>query len=281
MKNINEQYLLKIKELGIKIKNKKNISTLITDYGFHRIINCYGDLLKVLPKRMYNTKNIYKIFKIDKLISKTLIYYLLDFEQKLNARSIDVISNILGKGNNEYILSENDINFETLKNKNNFFEELFSSTKSCNCLMMYDDPRKIPLSDLSLSWSFHTLLTFISIQNDNIKSKILEKFNISDKYINEFISTCHSIRKFRNTISHNDILFVTTINFYRREFNSLLCYLCNKNYNLEKDITVFSLIEMLEKLLNENIKDEIFEIINKSRINKKLKELVLDYMNFN
>ncbi len=151
MENINVNYIDKLKKENIKIKNKNEIISLIKDYGYHRIINCYGDLLKSLSKRHYNTKNICKLFNIDKKLSKVLIYHLLDFEQKLNARSTEVISSVLGKGNDEYILNLNDINLENLKNKNSFIDELYNSAKGCNCLMMYNDARKIPLNVLSLS----------------------------------------------------------------------------------------------------------------------------------
>lgn len=280
MENINVNYIDKIKKLNIKIKNKNNIATLIKDYGFHKIINCYGDLLKTLPKRQYNTKNICKLFDIDKQLAKTLIYHILDFEQKLNARSIEVISYSLGNSD-DYILNLNDINLDKVKNKNTFIDEIYSSAKGCNCLMMFDDPRKIPLTNLSISWSFHTLVTFIDIQSLNIKEKVAAKFNINKDNISNFISSCHSIRKFRNTISHNDIFFITTINFYRREFNTLLSYLKKTPLNIEKDITVFSLIEMLEKILKQDIKKDIYEIINNAKVNKKMKKLILDYMNFN
>lgn len=279
MENINLNYIDKIKKLNIKIKNKNEIISLIKDYGFHKIINCYGDLLKTLPKRQYNTKNICKLFYIDKQLAKTLIYHILDFEQKLNARSIETITYSLGKDDN-YILNLSDINLENVKNKSAFIDELYSSAKGCNCLMMYDDPRKIPLSNLSISWSFHTLVTFIDVQTIQIKEKVAAKFNINKDNISNFISTCHSIRKFRNTISHNDIFFVTTINFYRREFNTLLSFLKKDAVNIEKDITVFSLVEMLEKILKTNIKVDIFEIINNAKINKKMKKLILYFMNF-
>ena len=150
MKNVNTNYIDELKKANIKIKNKNDILSLIKDYGYHRIINCYGDLLKSLSKRHYNTKNICKLFNIDKQLSKVLIYHLLDFEQKLNARSIEVIANSLSN-NSEYILNLNDINLENVKNKNSFIDELYNSAKGCNCLMMYNDSRKIPLNVLSLS----------------------------------------------------------------------------------------------------------------------------------
>ena len=280
MKNVNTNYIDELKKANIKIKNKNDILSLIKDYGYHRIINCYGDLLKSLSKRHYNTKNICKLFNIDKQLSKVLIYHLLDFEQKLNARSIEVIANSLSN-NSEYILNLNDINLENVKNKNSFIDELYNSAKGCNCLMMYNDSRKIPLNVLSLSWSFHTLLTFIDIQSIEIKEKVAAEFNINKENISNFISSCHSIRKFRNTISHNDILFVTTINYYRREFNTILNYLNKSSMNIEKDISVYSLIQMLEKILNQDIKKDVYNIINNAKVSKKMKLLILDYMNFN
>lgn len=144
-------YLEKIKSDNIKIKKPKEIINLINDYGYHRIINCYGDLIKTLPKRQINTKNITKLFNVDKKLSKVLIYYLLDFEQKLNARSINAIIAILGRGDDNYILNLNQLNLEGIKNKNIFIEELYASAKTCNCLMMYDNPQTIPLSKLCLS----------------------------------------------------------------------------------------------------------------------------------
>lgn len=114
-----------------------------------------------------------------------------------------------------------------------------------------------------------------------IKESIARKFNISKENINAFISTCHSIRKFRNTISHNDILFITSINYYRREFNTILNNLKHQNNSIEKDISIFSLVEMLELILNVDIKKEIFQILNDAKLGKKLKLLILKYMNFN
>ena len=146
---------------------------------------------------------------------------------------------------------------------------------------MYDDSKQIPLNRLSISWSFHTLISFINIQDIQTKNKIINKFNINSENIDNFISTCHSIRKFRNTISHNDIFFITTLNYYRREFNTLLNYLTKqKTSDIEKDITIYSLIKMLEKLLNVDICTEVYKILNDAKINKKLKLLILDYMQF-
>ncbi len=274
-------YLDKIKAENIKIKKQKDIMNLINDYGYHRIINCYGDLIKHLPKRYYNTKNIAKLFKVDKELSKLIIYYLLDFEQKLNARSIAAVVSVLGKGNDDYILNLNEINLEGVKNKSQFIDELYASAKGCNCLMMFDNARSIPLNKLCLSWSFHTLISFISVQNLIIKESIARKFNINKENIGNFISTCHSIRKFRNTISHNDIFFITTLNYYRREFNATLNHLKKSKISLEKDITIFSLVEMLELILNVDIKKDIYEILNDAKLNKKIKRIVLDYMDFN
>ncbi len=38
---------------------------------------------------------------------------------------------------------------------------------------------------------------------------------------------------------------------------------------------------MLEKILNENIKNDVYKIINDEKVSKKMKMLILDYMNFN
>lgn len=273
-------YLQEIAKTPIKIKNKKKIISLIDNYGYYRIIECYGDLLKNLPKRLYNTNNICKIFHIDKELSKILIFYLLDFEQKLNARSIKVIVPILGNQNQNYILNLKDIDLSNIKNQQKFIDELYNSAKGCNCLMMYDDPKKIPLNQLCLSWNFHTIIDFINLQSIEIKKLIAKEFNINIENFTNFISACHSIRKFRNTISHNDIFFITTLNYYRREFNRILKYLKKSSINIEQDINVYSLIEILESFLQVDIKKEIYEVINKTRINKKMKMLILDYMHF-
>lgn len=269
----------KIKNEKIKIKNKKRILDLVNDYGYFKIISCYGDLIKTLPKNLYNTNNICKIFSIDKTLSKIIIFYLLDFEQKLNAKSIGAIVEL--KKNDDYILNPDDLNFDLIKSKSSFIDDLYNKTNGCNCLIMYDDSKQIPLNRLSISWSFHTLISFINIQDIQTKNKIINKFNINSENIDNFISTCHSIRKFRNTISHNDIFFITTLNYYRREFNTLLNYLTKqKTSDIEKDITIYSLIKMLEKLLNVDICTEVYKILNDAKINKKLKLLILDYMQF-
>ena len=50
----------------------------------------------------------------------------------------------------------------------------------------------------------------------------MEQFHTSNASTKEFTSACHTLRKFRNSMSHNDILFKTKISTYTKEFNSLL-----------------------------------------------------------
>lgn len=74
IKDKNNNIIKMLKENNFKINNKKKIINLINNYGYHKIINCYGSILK--SKKRVKTNDIIKIFKADKIIASVLIDYI-------------------------------------------------------------------------------------------------------------------------------------------------------------------------------------------------------------
>lgn len=271
-----EKTLLNIKNSNIKIKNKESILNYIENYGYFRIIECYGELAKKI-KRKPNTNDIINIFKIDMVISNIIGAYILDFEKRLNTKIIDIIY----KHNNiedEYVLevTNNPAN-SNLRNKgySTFIKDLYENAKSCNLLNGYDNPKNVPLKKLSVSWSFHTLVSFIELQDEETKRLITEAFDLEDN-IDEFVSVCHSIRKFRNIASHNGMFISTKLNYYRREFNIALNHWYKKNKNIDEDITISKLVLALEKLLNTNIKSQLLISLKRYKLGKKITKKIIE-----
>lgn len=270
-----------IKDKKIKIRNKKLILSYISDYGFHKMINCYGDIIKSLVKK-YSTNDIVNLFKLDKWMSSEIRSYILDFEQQLNTKAIKQIL----KYNNlpsDYCLNiTNNPAFSNLRNKGykDFANEIYDNASFYNCLWMYDNPKTIPLKNLSLSWSFHTLISFIDLQDIKTKNRVVGEFNINPEDTANFISVCHSIRKIRNVVSHNDIFLVTRLSYYRREFNIILNNKFEKNFDINTDINVYKLLLALEIVLNKKITDRFLRQIKEFELRKKVTKGILDLMGF-
>ena len=277
---MNKTILNKIRHDGFKVKKPTKIIEYINKYGYYRIINCYGNYLKNNYKKC-NTNDIIKIFEFDKKLANILAGYLFDFEQQLNAIAINVIieQNNL---NDDYVLNiTNNPAYSNLRNKGfaDFNNEIYDNAKSCNLINDNIDPRTLPLKVLSVCWSFHTLISFIYLQNDDIICHIAKKFNL-DASAEEFISMCHSIRKFRNILSHNGFFFKSQLNFYRREFNNVLNKNLSTNYNIDTNITIYKLIIVLEKVLDKNIRTDLLKLIKKTKLISHQKNIILNDIGF-
>lgn len=279
IKDKNNNIIKMLKENNFKINNKKKIINLINNYGYHKIINCYGSILK--SKKRVKTNDIIKIFKADKIIASVLIDYIWDFEQILNT---SIINFTLSSNNlpDDYVLNLVTNPGDTILKKKGFGtfdDELYQYASKCNFLNMYNDITKIPLNKLSLSWSFNTSINFLFLQNDNVKMESLKKFNLDMKDCDNFISSCHSIRKFRNIISHNDIVCSAKLNFYQREFNILLNKIYKTKIDINTNINVYKIIKLLESFLSKNINKKIIKELKKIKMNKNLRKKILSSMN--
>ncbi len=275
----------KIEAQGIKVK-KSDILEHINKYGYYRIVSCYGKLLKEASKECKkhpNTQELLALFEFDKNLANMIASYLFDFEQQLNTISMDEIFKI-NNLHDDYVLTiTNNPAFTHLRKKglSSFNEDIYENAKSCNLIPQNIDVRSLPLKILSLSWSFHTLISFIFLQDDNVLENICTRFNIPNGLTNDFISACHSIRKFRNILSHNGIFFSYTLSFYRREFNHLINICCQKQYHLDDDINIYKILILLEKILNKDIlKTDLKKIFKETKLPKHIKKYVLTKMGF-
>lgn len=277
-------WLSEIKSYNIKIKNSANILEYIEKYGSYRIIGCYGYFLKQASKSVnkeVTTQDLIAIFEFDKYLINMIQNYLFDFEQQLNNISIEEFLSANQLKDN-YIFSINNKhahNFQNNKTLVNFANDIYENVKSCNLIPKSVDVKQLPLKILATSWSFHTLISFISLQDKVVISNICKRFNLSAKAAINFVSACHSIRKFRNISSHNGIFFASTLNFYRREFNHLINISCNKNYSLDTNINMYKLIVLLEKMLNKQIfKKDLKNIFKKTKMPQFIKQYILNRM---
>ncbi len=258
-----EKTLKYIKDKDFKIKNKKKTIEFINKYGEFRIVEGYGNILKKFIKKP-TTKDLMRIFEFDTTLSALISKYILDFEKILNNTAIQTILQLEELDDNYVLDVVKNPAHSNLRNKGygTFMADIYENIDQCSMLQNYNDKTSIPLKALSVSWSFHTLIAFIDLQSNEVKKSISSKFNVTDCY-NEFISACHSIRKFRNSISHNGIFIDTTLNYYCNEFNYLLNRFLNKNYQPDSIINVIKLIELLEYFLDVNLKHEVSKFFKK------------------
>ncbi len=267
-----EKTLKYLTEKGIKVKNKKKTLAFIKNYGEFRIVDCYGELLKKIVAKP-NSKQLMMLFEFDTTLSALISKYILDFEKILNNVSIQTILQAEDLDENYVLDIVKNPAHSNLRNKGygTFVKDIYENIDTCTLLENYRNQQDIPLRILSTSWSFHTLIAFIDLQSNEVKKAISAKFRVSDCY-EQFISACHSIRKFRNNISHNGIFLSQTLDYYCREFNYLLNRFNNKNYNQDSQINVNKLIELLQYFLNIDIKKEIAEFFKKkhNKISKKV-----------
>ncbi len=259
-----EKTLKSIKENGFKVKNKKKTLAYIEKYGAFRLLEGYGAILKKYTNKP-NTKQLISLFEFDTTLSALISKYVLDFEKMLNNVAIQTVLQIEDL-DQDYVLDivKNPAH-SNLRNKGyaTFINDVYGMSDKCVLLNKYQDKSQIPLRALSISWTFHTLLAFIGLQSEEVKKAISSKFRVSDRY-DDFVSACHTIRKFRNTISHNSIFISTTIDSSCSEFNYLLNRFLNKNYPSDSPINVIKLIELLEYFLDINLKKEVLKHFKKS-----------------
>ncbi len=272
-----EKTLKYIKDNGFKVKSKKKTLSYINKYGDFRLIEGYGSVLKKYIAKP-TTKQLILLFEFDTTLSALMSKYILDFEKILNNVAIQTILQ-LEDLEQDYVLDivKNPAH-SNLKNKGygTFVNDIYENIDSCDLLASFPDKTKIPLKALSVSWSFHTIIAFINLQSQNVKTAISSRFRVTDCY-DEFISACHSIRKFRNTISHNGIFLSTTLDFYCQQFNYLLNRFLNKNHKPDSPINVIKLIELLEYFLDTNLKSEILKHFkHKDKITKKILSKICD-----
>ncbi len=280
---MHNEIINKIRNRGIKVKDQQKIIKYINKYGYYRMIDCYGEYFKKLSPKKCNTNDIIKIFEFDKKIANLLANYIFDFEQQLNTIAIDEICSY-NNLNDDYVLTiTNNPAYSNLRNKGfaDFTNEIYDGCKSCNLIKEDINPKSLPLKILSVSWSFHTLISFIFLQDEQVISNISKRFNLHESSHSYFISACHSIRKFRNILSHNGFFLISQLNFYRREFNQIININLNKNYDLDTNITIYKLTILLEKLLMTSIIDgEFKKLIKQLRLTKKQKNDLLKDIGF-
>lgn len=271
-----QEIINKINQKGIKVRRKRKTLKYINEYGFCRLIDGYGSFYKSI-KNNVNTNDIINAFLFDKTISHALSNYIFDFEMKLN----NVIMEIIYKHNNypdDYILDLSTITWD-YKNKvpASFSNDIYENVNSCNLLNSYTNPKEIPLKLLSLSWSFHTLVTFVQLQDDEVKCLISKYYGLENFY-NEFISVCHTIRKFRNVISHNGMFIATKLSYYRKEFNQCIKFLTKQDINIDEDITVQKLITILSLFLKIDIEKEIMKKLKRAKVKTKTLKQLKNYV---
>ncbi len=220
-----------IKNKGLKIKNKEFFIQEVIKYNIVRLIDGYAKCLELEEpndKKKYikgtTTNQVLNLFTFDQELACILLRYFKQFEQQLNSITLYTVMKKYNLGN-DYILNVNNVVWMENKKSiefNQFRDSIFDYVATSNFLKSYNDYATIPLQELCLSWSFHTTILFFDLQSETIKKEIMEQFHTSNASSKEFTSACHTLRKFRNSMSHNDILFRTKISTYTKEFNSLL-----------------------------------------------------------
>lgn len=141
-----------IKNAQIKIKNKKKIINYINNYGYYRLITCYGGFLKSIMKRI-NTNEIIGIFEFDRILSNRMADFILDFEKRLNTIAIDEVCRTNNLSDDYVLVMTDNPAYSNLRNKGyaTFNKEIYENVKSCSLLNQYNDQEQIPLKHLCLS----------------------------------------------------------------------------------------------------------------------------------
>ncbi|AJQ45368.1 hypothetical protein JM47_02050 [Ureaplasma diversum] len=270
---------------GFKVRKKRSFIDFLADYGVVRIIEGYLSFFLDKETNRYidkfDDRQLMKFVLLDRKIANIVLDATMLFEQQLNTMTIHYFLH-LNKLNRDFILNIDTspfVSFPTIDIYNNMRYSMYEYVKKCYLLNSINNnlnPETIPLIQLAVSWSLNTTINFFRICDLNVQKHVLEYFNVSHLTINQFITILQSIRHFRNSMAHNDILLVIQHSDNKRSFSTAL----NKNPS-KNVVSIIDIIQFFDtKMLNRFglIPDNLGSVINKLIKQQHFKKNVLKHI---
>ncbi len=275
-KSLDEQ-VDRLKSLGVDIKNRKNVKSLLIKYNYQNFINGYNDpffkgydrgrnysentTIKCFKKLFKFDIELGKIFlpKIQELerILSTNIAYFLGEHLYINGIKDGRIFSVEEKRLSSYFRS----NYVSSKNDLVELMTKFLSRRSDKLVDKYlkvsgdgikiIDYNKVPIWTLCLSWTLGDCIDILEslskpIQN-NILNSILSNVSIT---VYEFVKILRKINALRNRIAHNNVIYNTR---FRSEQMMYMNFFIKNNINNKiksNELRVMDIAKIIDCFLN-------------------------------
>lgn len=278
-------FIKDLSKKGFKVRKKRNFIDFLADYGVVRIIDGYLSFFYNHLTDRYidqlDDNQLMKFVLLDRKIANIVLDATMLFEQQLNTMTIHYFLH-LNKLNRDFILDIETspfVSFPTIEIYNSMRASMYEYVRKCyllNSINSNQNPENIPLIQLAVSWSINTTINFFRICDLNVQKQVLEYFNVSHLSIEQFITILHSIRHFRNSMAHNDILLVIQHSDNKKAFSTAL----EKN-NPKSVVSIIDIIKFFDsKMLNRFglIPDNLYAIIIKLIKRQHFKKNVLNHI---
>lgn len=279
---------------GLKIENWTRFSSYLSIFTFDRFIEDYCFLFVDKKKNTFyeNTtdSDLINFILFDKKISVNFLKWFLFFESKFKKTIIEKWMDFYKLNNrNMFSISESELvtylpNLQKCADlkAQTFRHSLFEHSNNSEFLVKYESLEKIPIQELSYSWSFSTTINFFRTLSDDLKKEILFSFDVPYEFFDIFDKALNSLSKVRNTISHNHIIYTFRSPVFRFEFNKIYKSLFREEINLSSSITLYKVIKFIDYLLGWNLcKKEFENDLKELKINPMAKEslikIIFDY----
>lgn len=306
-KTIQEQIDL-LKSRGVVINNQKNLEYYLKWYNYQNFINGYNDPFLINFQRKNNKYNegiteasIAELFNFDRSIGPLLLSNIQNIERRFSSSMAYEIAKelknnsidcglIFKKNINTHIkiFKSKSIWKELKKNLIGSFEKSssdlqikYKSNSSKNEWLV-----DVPIWTLSIYWSFGDAIEIFKSLNKNIKKSIISSvFEIEFINTDEFIKIISMLKKIRNRICHNNVLYNIEI---KDNENIFIEFLKRHIEYIPNKIRICDIVKIIDIVLGSS-KNKLWTVFTKKIISKiensgnipvRSKEFILKKMNF-
>lgn len=273
----------KLRKQGLRIFNKRRFNNFLNKYGKIVVLEGYARILQDENSfflKKVSTNQIIKLVKFDKSFGNFILSYLLEFEQKF----CNILINTILEENNlddNYVLRDDNSDWLVFNNENekeNFFNSIYQNVSGCNFLKRHQNKSEIPLSLLSLSWTYFNLISLFEAIDLNTQEKIINNLGFLNSDVDVFKSILHITRRLRNTISHNDLLVDSKFEIYKSLIKKA-------NLNAKKNyFYIYDICNILDDLNDYDsqhcIVSNLIKLIKKQKFNSATRVKVYQLLGF-
>lgn len=265
-----------------------NYNTLIDGYSQPFIINHKSNLYD----KDASSDQIIAFYEFDMYLANRLLNNILKIEKKLNTNiayslinAYSIEDRCLLKLSPKFIkdnilVNINQVNPKTTSEEmihklckylaSNEFTKKYEIKRIDNLIQKWSE---IPLDVMCLSWSFSTTFSLFISLDERIQSFIIETFNVKNDNCSGFIDFLKNIIHLRNMISHNYVIYSSSVRHQSNAFNKLF-------YDIFKiqvrKIEFFDLLKLIEYFTKDhNLINEIIEKFAITKINTKFKKNII------
>lgn len=268
-----KQHIQLLKDRNLKIDDDDKLLWYLETIGYSNLINGYNNIFMKNFDRKTNiyssditSQNLIDLFNFDRLLSKYLFDDICNIERMLNSQltkylllqfsSIEELKyGLILKLKDEDFLKV----FKYFKPKNNksiskeiaIFKKNLIKSVDKKIIEKYKKTDEIPFWYIMISISFGQCIEMYYQSHNNIKKKIIASFFKVDEHLitkndcYDFFRLLDVIRKVRNRICHNNVLFDFRKKKYRNFDNFVKKFLYIKNNNGSNYTNILSLINII------------------------------------